>query len=286
MVYTVKSADTDTGRRFISAVDSLLKDDLISAFANFFSSNDAAAKRVAFDCEGVNLSRIGSLELVSICFPALDVYLVDFGGKPCPKIVKSVKDLFESEKVNKIIHDCRMDCDALYHLHGIKVVNVHDTSCFHDVITGTEHKNLNDVLGYNGISLNSERDKSVYRTNPRFWSERPLTTKMIDWASSDVDKLFTLADKQLDRLPDASKPKALAKSTKYTCTARNMKVCTGLKVKSPGLFIGRGGQNIKSLSNRTGTHIYSDRGSKTGDSWFVFYESDASLDIVKRKMAM
>lgn len=271
MVFTIKSADTDEGRRFMAEVDNVLQGESV--------------QRVAFDCEGVNLSRIGSLELVSICFPNMDVYLIDLHGEPCPRIVKSMKDLFESDDVTKIIHDCRMDCDALYHLHGIKVNNVHDTSCFHDVITYTENKNLNDVLCYNDINVNTQRDKSIYKNNPNFWADRPLTQKMIDWASADVDKLFALADKQLGNINSSgSKSKAEAKSTMYTRTTRDMKICTGLSVRNPGLFIGRGGQNLKSLSKRTGTHIYQDRGAKTS-SWFVFYESESSLNIVKCKMA-
>lgn len=271
MVYKVKSADTDEGRRFMSAVDSVLSGE--------------SAQRVAFDCEGVNLCRIGTLELVSICFPNMDVYLIDMHETPCSRVVKSLKDLFENENVTKIIHDCRMDCDALYHLHDITVVNVHDTSCFHHIITYMENKNLNDVLRYNDISVNAERDKSVYRTNPKFWADRPLTERMIDWATSDVDKLFTLADKQLGRISSSSAPRALAKSTEYSRFTRDMKVKTGLKVTgNTGRFIGRGGANIRSLENRTGTLMYSDRGLYT-TTWFVFYKSDTSLEAVKRKMA-
>lgn len=270
MVYTVKSADTGSGQKFIGAVDAI------------FLGEKESQKRVAFDCEGVNLSRLGSLEIISICFEDMEVYLVDLGGNPCPKIVKSVKHLFENESVTKIIHDCRKDCDALYHHHGIKVRNVHDTSCFHDVITYSDSKNLNDVLSYNSISVNSVRDNSIYNYNPRFWATRPLTNKMIDWASSDVDKLFALADKQLRRTPNASKSKAVAKSAKYTHAIRNMKVCTGLRVSNPGHFIGSGGQNIKSLCKRTGTFIYQD--SSNSGSWYVFYNEEASLNTVKRSM--
>jgi hypothetical protein len=86
-----------------------------------------------------------------------------------------------------------MDCDALYHLHGIQVNNVHDTSCFHII----EDSNLNNVLSCNGMSINSARDMSVYKRNPRFWCTRPLTTTMVEWASSDVKSLFALADAQL-----------------------------------------------------------------------------------------
>jgi exonuclease 3'-5' domain-containing protein 1 len=162
-VMVVKSADDESGKRFVSLVNSLCK-----------SSGDENVN-ITFDCEGVNLSRLGSVEIVSICFSASEVYLVDFGKEKCSKIVEAVKELLESSKVTKIIHDCRMDCDALYHKHGIKVNNVHDTSAFHDFIGYATNKNLNDTLSYYGIRVNVERDKSVYRSNPNFWATRPVS---------------------------------------------------------------------------------------------------------------
>jgi len=266
VIHTVKSADTASGQSFIREVHSTLA-----------SEAGETAKRVAFDCEGVALCRLGSVEIVSVCFPTLNVYLVDFGGTVCPEIMKSVTDLFESSSVTKVIHDCRMDCDALYHLHGIRVKNVHDTSCFHIV----EDSNLNDVLSYNGMSINSARDNSVYKRNPRFWCTRPLTTTMVEWASSDVKSLFALADAQLSRMTSASKSAAMAKSSQYSNTICGMKVCRGLSVRNPGLFIGRRGENIRHLKERTGTCIKSHN-----DEWFVFYDNDASLNTVKRSMSM
>ncbi|KAL7552929.1 hypothetical protein ACHAWF_017529 [Thalassiosira exigua] len=253
MVHTVKSADTSSGQRFVSAVESILKLD-----------EDESSKRVAFDCEGV--------------------YLVDFGGRACPRIVSSVKALFESHGVTKIIHDCKKDCDALHHHHGITLNNVHDTSCFHDAITRTGDKSLNDVLRFNGIRINSTRDNSVYKYNPRFWSARPLTEKMIDWASSDVDKLFALADEQHKGATSSQRRVALDKSAKNTCILRDMHVRSGLKVDSPGLFIGSGGRNVKSLEKRTGTFIYKE--SSQNGSWYVYYDNAASLSTVKRSMSI
>ena len=136
---------------------------------------DAEPERVAFDCEGVALSRLGTVELVSVCFSSMEVFLVDVGGEPDPDIIKAVKVRFEDIKVTKIIHDCRMDSDALFHLHDIKLNNVHDTSCFHDEITGREHENLNNVLMHNGVEQNHSRDTNIYRVNPAFWASRPLT---------------------------------------------------------------------------------------------------------------
>lgn len=211
---------------------------------------------------------------MSICFPSLDVYLVVFG---CTLCQKAVKDLFEDASVTKIIHDCRMDCDALYHLHRIQVNNVHDTSCFH----GVEDSNLNDVLAYNGIMINMSRDKTVYKRNPRFWAARPLTATMIDWASSDVQNLFALADAQLNRVTIVAKSVAIAKSSQYSRIVCNMKVCSGLTVRTPSKFIGPRGQNIRSLQRGTGTLIYQDHPI----GWMVFYDSESSLEAVKRSMS-
>jgi exonuclease 3'-5' domain-containing protein 1 len=174
------------------------------------------------------------------------------------------------------------DCDALYHNHGIKLINVHDTSAFHDFIGYEKNKNLNDTLSFYGIRVNAERYKSVYKSNPNFWATRPLTKEMIDWASSDVDKLFQPAEKQLGRISAAMKSSAVEKSASYARLARDMSVKSGLRVRGNiGLFIGRGGANIRSLERQSGCLVYSNRESNT---WFVFYPDDASLNIVKRRM--
>jgi exonuclease 3'-5' domain-containing protein 1 len=271
--------------------------------ARFLDAVNAAVEstdkvRVAFDCEGVNLSRTGTVELVSLCFDISSiedegaVFLVDLGEK-CDESkrderVQALKRLFECETVEKIIHDCRMDCDALWHLHQIKLKNVHDISCFHAVITGREDKNLNDVLSYNGIEENAIRDKSIYRRNPAFWATRPLTKMMIEWASSDVDKLLIGASKQVDaveRFGGKRMEEAQNKSTEYTTVVRNMKLARDLKVRGNiGRFLGKGGCNVRSLQKRTGTMIYRDWDNKTSETWMVFYETQASLASVKGEM--
>ena len=248
-VCVVDSEESDEGQRFIADVEKVTM------------AEEGDLELVAVDCEGVDLSRIGSVELVSICFKsvkAMDVFLIDLGGKPDPGILKAVKALMETIMVVKIIHDCRMDCDALFHLHDIEMKNVHDTSCFHAVITGNQDKSLNDVLMHNGITINTVRDKSVYKRNPAFWATRPLTKHMIEWASSDVEKLFDIEVNQLERLEEHQSQigVALAKSESNSTFARDMRVKTGLTVNRPGLFIGRGGSNLRSLQERTGTLVY------------------------------
>lgn len=57
VIHTVNSADTPSGQSFIAEVNQIL---MLPA--------DGAGKRVAFDCEGVNLSRLGTVEIVSNLF--------------------------------------------------------------------------------------------------------------------------------------------------------------------------------------------------------------------------
>ena len=283
MACVVKSADTEEGKRFVSAVSKVLgrSAGLVESLRSLGLSE--CMKHVAFDCEGVDLSRVGTVELLSISFSQSETYLVDLNGTPCKEIVGALKELLESEKVLKIIHDCRMDSDALWHHHSIKLVDIHDTSCFHEVITGSQNSGLNDVLTYNGIGANTQRDKSVYKYNPRFWASRPLTQRMIEWASADVDKLLLLAEKQLSAVSESKKVEAVKKSEAFATSTLKMNVCTGLRVRNPGRFIGKGGTNIRACEKSTGTLMYQQSATKT---WFVFYNSSSSLEQVKRKMAM
>jgi exonuclease 3'-5' domain-containing protein 1 len=271
MVHVVRSANDDAGGLFIAAVDEVML------------SDNTESKRVVFDCEGVDLSRIGSVELISICFLSKEIFLVDVGkkgGEPDREIVKAVKDLFEDPTVTKIIHDCRMDSDTLFHHYCIDLQNVHDTSCFHHIITDNENKSLNDVLAFNGIKPNITRDKSIYRSQPRFWETRPLTNKMITWASSDVDRLFDVTEKQLDGISDNAKGIAIARSNANIKHARDMKVVNDLSVRRPGLFIGRGGTNLRNLQRHTNTLVY----QHSGGLWFAYYSSIDGLNKVKSAM--
>lgn len=254
--------------------------------------------RVAFDCEGVNLSRLGTVEVVSLAFDdkcwdlpgwtlgTRETFLFDMGNESRVNRNRRsdvLKNLLESENVVKVIHDCRMDCDALYHLHQIRVRNVHDTSCFHKVIGRCAGQvNLNQLLVYNGLEENNVRDRGVYNRNPSYWARRPLTQEMKDWAASDVDKLLAVATKQVDRLRDNSSltAKGLRDSKQFATYAVDMKVKSGLRVRgNVGRFIGRGGENIRRLEQRSGTLIY-----RNGDSWMVYYPNEEALELVKGVM--
>eukprot|EP00934_Nitzschia_sp_Nitz4_P008557 Nitzschia sp. Nitz4//scaffold108_size72880//26120//26963//NITZ4_005812-RA/size72880-processed-gene-0.50-mRNA-1//-1//CDS//3329532660//8547//frame0 len=227
------------------------------------------------------------------CAPHISiVYLVDTGSKSDPTLLQlrldALKRLFESEEVTKVIHDCRMDCDALHHLFDIHLENVHDSSCYQYVISGASNVSLNDTLRLYGIEVNDVRDKSVYKGNPAFWATRPLTSKMTSWASGDVDKLLALASKQVARLEargESSVERAKKASKAATTLAAHMKLARKLYCKGNiGRFIGKGGCNLHSLENRTGTLVYKFSSSTGPTEWMVFYPSEQALQSVKRAM--
>jgi hypothetical protein len=155
------------------------------------------ATLLAVDCEGVDLCREGSICIVQVSTPS-HCFLFDVVGLgPRHKIVEFLKDILENPKITKIIHDCKMDSDALYHLLGIKLVGVHDTQACDVLLRNCGEHNLNNTLVENGCRSNVVRDGNVYESNPRFWATRPMTPMMIDWASGDVASLFELYNIQM-----------------------------------------------------------------------------------------
>ena len=209
MVLVVDSKNNENADMFLAAVDSAL------------AAPESEHPLVAFDCEGVNLSRAGSVEIVALNFGKLaetdEVFLIDVGTKNGinSSLREKLKELLESKTVVKVIHDVRMDSDALFHLHGITVNNIHDTGCYHAVVTGREDISLNNMLSYNGISEIAPRDR-IYKKYPNFWAIRPLTEEMKARASGDVDKLLAVAEKQindLERRGSASSEKARTMSS-------------------------------------------------------------------------
>ncbi|CAB9512742.1 exonuclease 3'-5' domain containing 1 [Seminavis robusta] len=179
-----------------------------------------------------------------------------------------------------------MDSDALYHQLGITLQSVHDTSCFHKVITRQESPaSLNKALVAHGIEANQTRDSSVYKSNPRFWATRPLTAKMKAWASSDVDKLLELATKQVSILTTKGKTQlqnAFNLSIRSARLLRDMQLERYCYCKIPERqFIGAGGSNIRSVEKRTGTYI---RSRSTDKEWLIYYDSNHGLSMAKKAM--
>jgi len=197
-------------------------------------------------------------------------------------IIPFLREILESDSVLKIIHDCRMDADALHHLLDIKLANVHDTSAWHYKLTGNQDVNLNDMLQSNGLKPNVVRDGEIYRTNHAFWATRPLTERMITWAAGDVSLMFKVHALQVDKATPAVARGAIALSAEHLDMARSAELGR-FKVKvNIGSFIGSRGCNLRALQRSTNTLIYS-RGPRGAAQFMVFYKDPASFSKVKAR---
>lgn len=83
---------------------------------------------LALDCEGVDLDRHGEISLIQFATRE-ECFIIDVQGTSTwtADVVAVVKPVLEEKEVCKIIHGCAADSDALFHLFGIKLQNVHDT---------------------------------------------------------------------------------------------------------------------------------------------------------------
>lgn len=82
---------------------------------------------VSVDCEGINLGIKGTITLVEIGTIHGEAFIFDI--LQCPEIMDEggLKSLLESEKVIKIIHDCRNDSVNLFVQFKVLLRNVFDT---------------------------------------------------------------------------------------------------------------------------------------------------------------
>lgn len=82
---------------------------------------------VSVDCEGINLGVKGEMTLIEIGTTSGEAFIFDV--LTCPAIMTDggLKSLLESEKVIKVIHDCRNDSVNLFNQFKVLLRNVFDT---------------------------------------------------------------------------------------------------------------------------------------------------------------
>lgn len=229
---------------------------------------------VAVDLEGVDLGRDGCISLIQVATPD-QCFIFDVLNKDSSdSVVIWLKFLLEDNEITKIIHDCRMDSDALLHTLDITLTNVHDTSCFHHVIDGVEDASLNTMLKRNKLPVNVTRDGSVYTNNHEFWKQRPLSPQMIEWASGDISSLFQIYQFQT-RLPSSIQTQGQLLSNLFLTFAREARTAY-IQVRNRKRFVGYGGFNVRRIKKSTNTLLYH-RGDRSLNNWMVYYTLDDEL---------
>lgn len=206
-----------------------------------------SATILALDCEGVDLGRTGQICLVQVstgphCF-LFDVHEVT----KTDDITLFLKEILENSSILKVIHDCKQDADALYHILGISLVHVFDTQIFEKKVHDTE-PNLNNTLTAYGLKSNEMRSSSIYKENRAFWAVRPLTDQMIQWAAGDVGLLIDLHARQTSSTDADTTQTVMDTSNASALNVPRMLVFSvQLDASKMGLFIGAKGSNVQKI---------------------------------------
>ncbi|XP_077987239.1 piRNA biogenesis protein EXD1-like [Glandiceps talaboti] len=169
---------------------------------------------VAVDCEGENLGRGGKLSLVQLATCDGQVYLFDIvaSGKKL-KLFEEGKlaKLLESDQIVKVMHNCRSDSTTLYDELGITLRNVFDTECAYQILLEQHNiekrqssPSLNHICELFGGPTNPIKEDKVFKKKmiytQGFWSRRPMSDKMIQYAAKDVRALVPTVYENMDRL--------------------------------------------------------------------------------------
>ena len=85
-----------------------------------------AEPAVGLSIEGVMFGRYSQTSLVSFATPScaflFDIYILGDAA-----FDNGLRDILESEKIEKVIHNCRLVSDWLHHKHGVTICGVFDT---------------------------------------------------------------------------------------------------------------------------------------------------------------
>lgn len=150
-------------------------------------------KLVALDCEGVDLGRPnGKLCLVQIASGS-SVWLFDV--QQCPALLAEgvLKDLLESPKIVKAVHDCRGDAAALYE-HNIALSGVFDTQAGLSLIDSRSRQpSLQHLLRRTSGKEHPQKARAPHLLDRKFWQERPLSKEAKSYAAADVELLYEAA---------------------------------------------------------------------------------------------
>ncbi|KAK4878762.1 hypothetical protein RN001_011268 [Aquatica leii] len=151
---------------------------------------------IGFDCRGINLGLKGQMTLMQIATMSGSIYVFDLIS--CPAMIDTgLRKILESPYVVKIMHDCRNDSVKLYQQFNITLQTIFDTQAAYSVLLYQESgqavdkaKNiaLNSLCEYYNAPINpmKEQLKNICKRDQKFWSQRPLSKKMILYASADV----------------------------------------------------------------------------------------------------
>eukprot|EP01041_Mallomonas_annulata_P002830 gene2830-5558_t len=284
---SVKLDDSRATSREYTTSYSLVQND---AELDFFLLSTKDKTSLAFDVEGNNLSRLGLPTLVSIGVCEGDevkVFIFDL-LRSNVKEIDVLKHILEDGNVEKIVHDCRQDSDALYTFHAITICGLFDTSVAQTVVSGDiKRLSLSDCLTRNGSSVRRREQKfshDFYSRNPNYWGIRPVTEQMLQYAADDIYQLFELREKILLRASTEQAAAILEGSERAAFSFRGLtfqELVIVPKLKF-GLVIGPRGSTLQSIETTSGAVVTCNGNFAEGGGFLVLASDSSKLARAKQ----
>ncbi|KAJ4458375.1 putative 3'-5' exonuclease [Paratrimastix pyriformis] len=172
-------------------------------------------KTIAFDSEGVRLSRTGPICLCQVATASNCVYLFDVSTGGASLFDAGLRRLLEDTAITKCMHDCRADSDALFHQFQVNLSNVYDTQLAYAMLQSQTHdgrfplpiglKRLLELHGYSNPY--KEQVVQLMDSDRQIWARRPIQETLLQYASYDVANLM---DVKAQQEPEMTSPILLA----------------------------------------------------------------------------
>ncbi|VDI43212.1 exonuclease 3'-5' domain-containing protein 1 [Mytilus galloprovincialis] len=165
-------------------------------------------KTIAFDCEGVDLSRFGCVTMVNIGTRDM-VYLIDVLKIGDSVFDDGLRSVLENNTIEKLMFDCREDADALFHLHKVNLDGVLDVQLLElsnriyingYTILGSLEKCIRNFLTDDTLLRLKKLGRETMLMTTNIWKDRPLSENMLKYAAVDVLALFKLYDQFKNRM--------------------------------------------------------------------------------------
>ncbi|KAK0301669.1 hypothetical protein LTR82_018178, partial [Friedmanniomyces endolithicus] len=198
----------------------------LEKFLSDLGNCDGQPPRLYVDLEGNNLSRNGTLSLVTILLESeRDVYLVDVTtlGRDAFTTTgadgRTLKAVLESRDIVKVFFDIRNDSDALFGLYEIRVDGIEDLQLMELASRNFSKRNIN------GLAKCIERDSTIPFVERQRWQvvkdngkhlfdpqrggsyavfdQRPLSKDILEYCTQDVTFMPHLRDACRRKLCDA-----------------------------------------------------------------------------------
>ena len=197
-------------------------------------------KEIAVDCEGMKLSREGTLDILSIATRHRDVYLIDIAKLGALAFEAGLKGLLESDSASKtkLLYDCRNDADALLHLYDVKLTGVLDLQLLEVIHRRNKGQRIEYLRGLKKSLETYVNDRKLEiikrrgieeieeskKKDVNIWAARPLSEDLKEYCAVDVAALFPLQQILKKRKDDGDMKIVLEGSERFADYFRSYEV--------------------------------------------------------------